>query len=162
MTTPSALLVDLAACIDTTLADEGRPPVCFTGVIPGDGVAAAWGGDCSDVAGCGMAWVRLVTAYPSATLGQADQSAGNCGAALGLDIEVGILRCTPVDTEDAETEEIDALATSIGILDDMLILKKAIQCCTALPTKDLILGGWTPMGPLGGLVGGAWLLYAAV
>jgi hypothetical protein len=160
--TPSEVLVNLAACVEATLQDEGLAPVCFNGVVPGDGISAAWGAECDDGGPCGMAWTRLVLAYPATAVGQQDQTPGNCGAGIGLDIEVGILRCTPVGLQDAETEEVDALASSMEVLNDMLALRKAIQCCTSLPSKDVVLGSWTPMGPLGGLVGGAWGLFVAL
>jgi hypothetical protein len=162
MMNPSTLLVQIAACIEATFEEQERPPTCFTGVIPGDGATPAWFGGCDGDGPCGMAWVRLAQAYPSVRVGEPDMEPGNCGSMLGLDIEIGVLRCTPVDATDAEEEEVDALASSIEILDDMLALKHAIQCCTSLPAKSMVLGSWTPMGPRDGFVGGAWALYVGV
>lgn len=158
---PGDLLVDLAACIQTTFTEDGRPGVCFNGVVPGDGMAADWAGDCGD-GPCGMTWVRPALIYPSSTIGVQDQNPGNCGAGLGLDIEVGVLRCTNVFVEDAEIEQAESLETSLTLMADMLSLRKAIMCCTALPTKEIILGAWQPMGPLGLMVGGAWTVYVGL
>jgi hypothetical protein len=160
--TPSDLLVDLSACVEVTLAEEQRPPLCFNGPIPGDGVTAAWIGECAEGGPCGMAWVRVILAYPATGVGIVDQTANNCGKNIGLDIEVGILRCTPVGAEDAEQEEVDALASSREQMADLLTLRKAISCCPSLAKSDYVLGTWTPMGPLGGVVGGAWTVHAVV
>jgi hypothetical protein len=161
--TPAELLVNLSACVETTLAEKSRPTLCFNGPIPGDGVTSDWFGECEDGGPCGMGWVRLITAYPSTTVGQANTATGNCGKGLGLDIEVGILRCTSVSLpEDVEVEENEALERTEEVLADMLALREAITCCSDLPSSDFILGAWSPMGPLGGLVGGVWTLYAGL
>jgi hypothetical protein len=153
------ILADLSGCIETTFTADGRPGVCFNGIVPGDGMAADWAGDCGD-GPCGMTWVRAGLVYPSATIGVQDQTAGNCGTGLGVDIEVGVLRCTHVGLPDnPEVEEGEALEVSLTLIDDMLSLRRAIICCSALPAKEYILGAWNPMGPLGGLTGGAWTVY---
>lgn len=155
------LMVSLAACIETTFDEEQRPAVCFNGVIMGDGMSAAWAGEC-DNGLCGMTWVRLVNIYPADSPGAQNTQPANCSNGLGAEFEVGVLRCTPIDATDAEEEEADSLQTTSDVLADMVSLRKALLCCTDLPKNEMVLGNWTPMGPLGGLVGGAWLLYAMV
>lgn len=154
------MMTSLAGCIETTFEDEGRPEVCFNGIITGDGVTAAWVDDCSNDL-CGMTWVRLVNAYPSSSPGRQDQGTNNCASGIGIEIEVGVLRCTNVSVEDAEVEEGEALQATSDVLADMFALRKAISCCVGVPSSDMVLGNWTPMGPLGGLVGGSWLIYAS-
>lgn len=154
------LMTALAGCIETTFTEDQRPPLCFNGVITGDGMTAAWVDGCDDT--CGMTWVRLVNIYPADSPGQQNLRPANCSNGLGAEFEIGVLRCTPVDAADAEEEEVDALQTTSNVLADMISLRKAILCCTEFPKNEAILGNWTPMGPLGGLVGGAWLLYVVV
>lgn len=155
------MMTSLAGCIETTFAEDGRPAVCFNGVVMGDGMSAAWAGECDNDL-CGMTWVRLVNVYPANTPGAQNQQANNCASGLGAEFEVGVLRCTPIDAIDAEEEEADALATTSDVLADIVSLRKAIVCCNDIPKNESVLGTWTPMGPLGGLVGGAWLLYVIV
>lgn len=149
-------LTDLAACLCAQIETDGLPPTCFCGVIPGDAAVGDYAGDCDDK--CGMAWVRLVTAYPATAVGTLDERVGNCGSSLGVDIEVGILRCLPVE-EDGGPPPAETMVEVTGLQTaDMLAMWRAINCCESLPNKEFILGGYQPMGPLGGLVGGNFSL----
>ena len=38
----------------------------------------------------------------------------------------------------------------------MEAIRDAIICCPSVPSKDSLLGVYTPFGPLGNLVGGSW------
>lgn len=154
MNIPFDLLTTLAACLCEQIDKSDDPPTCFCGVIPGDVAVGEYAGDCDDV--CGMAWVRLVSAYPATGVGVPNDTVGNCSASLGMDIELGIMRCHPVHEDgsgmtDGELAEVTRLQTS-----DMMTMWRAVVCCDALNTKDYILSGYTPMGPMGGLVGGAF------
>lgn len=157
---PFDALVELSGCVEAQFAEDGRPGVCFNGVIPGDGVTALWSGECENDL-CGMTWVRMVQAYPAKTVGVLDQSSDPCDLDLGMDVEVGVLRCTTVLIEDAETEETESLEVSNDIMADMMSLRRAILCCFSASKHDRVLGSWTPMGPMGQLVGGVWTVYLA-
>lgn len=152
------LLTDIAACLCATLTPDGEtdPGLCFCGVISGEGVDSAIGFECDDK--CGMAWVRLIAAYPATQIGQLDQTETPCGTYLGLDIEVGVFRCAPVPegVEIPNPEDLHALAVQQA--DDMVLARKAIACCSALEDIDYLLGTWTPIGPEGLIMGGAWIL----
>lgn len=152
------LLPDLAACLKAQMQEAGLPETCFIGVIPGSSLTADYTGDCEDA--CGVAWVRIPTYYPSQTVGRADDTLGNCGVGLGADIEVGILRCLPME-EDPMTEA-EALAAYQLQIRDAEAARRAIVCCTTLRPKDYILGSYTPIGPLGGLVGGSWTAFVGL
>lgn len=155
---PFDALVNLAACVETQFAEDNRPKTCFHGVIPGEGVTALWAGECeNDI--CGMTWVRMISAYPSNTTGVSDVTSNPCDLDLGMDVEVGVLRCTNVLIEDAETDEAESLEVSSDIMADMMSLRRAILCCFDADKSQRILGNWTPMGPLGMLVGGVWTVY---
>lgn len=159
---PSTLfqrMTDLATCLCAQIEADGLPPFCFCGVVPGEAAILDYAGDCDPL--CGMAWVRLAGAYPSMIVGAPDVSLGNCGAALGGDIEIGTMRCVP-GSDDSGNPPSDAellLATSLQIADAEAI-RKAIICCPG--HKDFTIGQYTPVGPAGGMVGGAWLLSVQV
>jgi hypothetical protein len=156
------LLTSLATCLCSQIKDAGGPELCFCGVVPGASAIMEYAGDdCS--AESGMAWVRLMAAYPADGVGVPSETAGNCGASIGLDIELGIMR--KVEVPDADGTPPDAaslLAASLLAAQDILTMRRAVACCAALPNKDYILSGYTPMGPMGGMVGGWWTLAVAL
>jgi len=142
----------VAACLCQQINDTvDLPGVCFCGIVPGDQPSAAYTGDCEDDT-CGMAWVRLITMYPSRVVGQQDNTAGNCGSGLGIDLELGILRC--FDISDTVPDPAKLLATAQIQYADALVMQRAIYCCEAIPNKSTIVSAYSPLGPDGGLVGG--------
>lgn len=146
-------LNDLATCLCAQIIADGLPEVCWCGQVPGEIVSFDYAGDCNDA--CGMAWVRLIQVYPSTVVGEPSAQPGNCSTLLGFDVEIGIVRCAPVIQEGGEfpsvTEQADAVALQIA---DMMAMRRAIVCCSG--HKDFLLGPYTPVGPDGGVVGGAW------
>ena len=152
------MLLSLAGCLCAQIEADGSPQPCFCGVVPGEAAVAQYAGDCDTRDG--MAWVRLTTGYPSVSVGQIDQRVGNCKSGTGFDVEVGILRAFPVE-EEAPTDA-ELLAAFDQQMKDMLTMRRAIECCDAISSKDFILGSYRPSGPLGGLVGGIWNVMLAV
>lgn len=144
------LLDDLAGCVCAAVNSDNS--LCFCGILVGTAPYNVTG-ECKKK--CGQAWVRLVSAYPSTVLGEADLTDNNCGKSLGLDIEIGVMRCFPIK-ETYKTE--DLLAVSDKQVADMLAMRQAILCCDF--EADVILGEYTPLGPEGegGHVGGVWNL----
>jgi hypothetical protein len=123
-------------------------------------VAWDYSGDCGDDV-CGMAWVRLVAVYPSTVIGVPSEEPGNCSKAIGMDVEIGILRCVSVsDDQGNPPDPTDLQANAALQVADAMALRKAAACCA--PEKDFILGGYTPVGPAGGLVGGTWAMSLQV
>jgi hypothetical protein len=149
MATINETIAALAACLCTELNDDS---LCFCGVFPGGDPYDAMGG-CSDE-GCGQAWVRLLGAVPSTTVGQPDQTLRNCSAGMSYDVEIGVLRCFP-SQEEALTEA-EMLAIADQQYDDMLAMRRAVNCCDEL--DEYILGGYLPLGPDIGAIGGVWSL----
>lgn len=146
-------LDELAVCLCAQIVADDLPRVCLCSLMPGDAVAFDYTGDCENA--CGMAWVRLATAYPSAIVGVPDLNLRNCSALLGFDVEVGIIRCGPVIQEDGSLPDPAEHVTSAELqIADMLAMRKAIACCR--DSNNWILGTYTPVGPEGGVVGGAW------
>lgn len=158
-----ARLQALAACLCAEILDpaNGVPDVCYCGVVPGAGPPAVYAGNCKDK--CGMAWVRLASVYPATAVGVASIVPARCDVGMGVDVEVGILRCMSVGDErgnlPSPQEQTDAVELQMA---DMLVMWKAILCCSAIPSGDIILGQYQPLGPEGGLVGGAFTLSLAV
>jgi hypothetical protein len=154
---------DLAACLCSQILDpdNGVPDVCFCGIVPGEAATADYaGGDCNKK--CGMAWVRIMSIYPMKAVGALDTTAGNCGASLGADLELGIMRC--VNTGDGRTppspDELLA-ATQLQVADSYVMLK-AVVCCDTIPNKEAILSAYSPLGPAGGLLGGTYTVSIGV
>lgn len=147
-------LIAVAACLCQQIRDDGLPEPDWCGVLPGEAPFPVYlGEDCST-----QAWVRLGTAYPSDGFAgdQQQQQPGNCTSGLGIDVEIGILRCFPMPEDGAgpsESEIADAFDLQTS---DMLTMWRAVNCCTDLPNSEFILTGYTPIGPQGGLIGGSW------
>jgi hypothetical protein len=149
MATISETIAALASCLCAELNDTG---LCFCGVFPGADPYDAMGG-CEDT-GCGQAWVRLLSLYPSSTIGQLDTSLRNCSSGLSYDVEIGVLRCFP-QQEEAMTEA-EMLAIADQQYEDMLAMRRAVVCCEEL--DEYILGAYVPVGPDIGAIGGLWTL----
>ncbi len=153
----------LAACLCAEIQDpeNGVPDVCFCGVIPGDAAVAQYAGNCKDK--CGMAWVRLASAYPANAPGIILTEASTCTTGMGADIEIGMLRCMTVGDErgnmPSPQEQTDAFELQMA---DLMVMWKAILCCNAFPGKDILLSQYQPAGPEGGLVGGTFTISILV
>lgn len=147
----------LADCLCAQIESDGLPGVCFCGVVPGEAAAADYFGNCKGV--CGMAWVRLSSMYPATSVGVADISIGNCNKELGLELEVGIMRCFVLSDERGNPPSAEAIkeATSLQVLDAECMVR-AVACCDAISRRDFRLSLYQPLGPEGGVVGGIWSL----
>lgn len=148
-------------CAEIQNPDWGVPDVCFCGVVPGAAALGDYAGDCDTK--CGIAWVRLVSAYPSNSVGAALLEPGNCAFGQGLDLEMGVLRCISAGDEfgNPPTPEEYLAAAELQVA-DLLIMQRALFCCDAIPQRDVILSQYQPIGPEGGLVGGAYTMSMAV
>lgn len=132
-------------------------PVCRAFWHPGDGaphdVCSA-----TDVAD-GQLWVAHLNSssgWPGPT-GEPHV----CADAWREQIEVGIVRCARgklTDSGDAPTPE-DITWDAEQQESDRLALRGAILCCVAVEGRDLIVGDWQPISPLGGCVGGIWTIF---
>lgn len=148
-----AILLAVADCLCGQIVADGLPGVCFCGVVPGAAAIYDYAGSCDDA--CGMAWVRLISIYPAVTVGLPDNTPGNCTKALGMDIEVGIVRCMSAGEPDGSGPDPSELLQSTELqVADAETLIRAVACCPAIPGRDSVLAAYTPVGPDGGLVGG--------
>jgi len=145
-------ITELATCVCAQIVADGLPDVCFCGVIPGEAASAMYQGNCAKK--CGMAWVRLVAVAPAAGVGVPTETPGNCAVGIGYEVEVGVLRCTPIGTATEPPTPAQLLGAAELQHADMMSMRRAVYCCTG--SRDWILGTYAPMGPGGGMVGGAW------
>lgn len=150
----SVALTDLATCLCAQIVADGLPDVCFCGVIPGEAASAMYAGDCTRAKKCGMAWVRLISVTPASGVGITIEQPGNCSTGIGYDVEMGMLRCTPIGTATEPPSPAQLLASAQLQYDDMMSMRRAVACCNG--SRDWMIGAYTPMGPGGGMVGGAW------
>lgn len=153
-TSPASDAIEkVATCLCAALVAAGGPPVCFCGVLAGEAIAADYGAPCDNA--CGMAWVRMINAYPSKVLGAQNTDEGNCDLMLGIDFEVGVLRCITVG-DDAGNPPTPAqwLAASQLQMSDLMAMRSALVCCGF--GRDMIVGIYTPIGPQGAMVGGSF------
>jgi hypothetical protein len=147
-------MVLLADCLCTQIMVCGGPDVCFCGVVPGESVVADYGGDCAKK--CGMAWVRLNALYPSTSMGEPNNDPKNCRAGLGYEVELGILRCTPVGTGDIPPTQDQLLNVTELQVHDAMTMRRAVACCDG--SDDWSMGTYGTVGPTGGILGGSWLV----
>ena len=125
---------------------------CLLALMPGEVVPFDYCDRCDN----GMAWVRLVSIQPSED--QVDQRfESRCYASLSATVEVGHIFAAPWPDADGdlpeEHEQTDATLRQIECADVML----TALLCTELP-DDVAASRptYTPIGPEGGCVGGAW------
>jgi hypothetical protein len=158
--TPHEVLVDLAACLCASLTPEGQDDsgMCFCGILPGDNVAIDYIDDCET---CGMAWVRLQRAYPAAGLGVAATDATNCNTPLGLDIEIGVVRCVPAGVNGEAPRPEELLESAEQMNADLLAIRRAISCCGEIDV-DYSVGEYAPVGPEGAVLGWLVTIYAVI
>lgn len=109
-------------------------------------------------AGCGTAYIRLDTMYASTRFPQADAEP-RCDALMAARFHVGVHRCVAGMTEAGEPPTVEQQTEdALALMDDAHRLRCAIH---TLPTPRyargrVLLGGWTPVGPLGDCAGGFW------
>ena len=155
-------LDDLAICLQAQMEVDGVPDVCFAGVIPGDTPYAdmAKVGNCGRK--CGMAWVRLDSLYPAEAPGVQKAVPNNCSARIGFDVEIGILRCIKIP-ERGKPWPADLTHKSSDLqARDAMTMWRAVECCSSIDPQDRLLNIYSPMGPLGDLVGGSWSLMGVL
>jgi hypothetical protein len=147
----------LLAALVVSLREAGGEEVCSTAIYPGDSVAL-------DYAECGgMAWVRLATANPSRVFPTPVNDLSACASSLAYTVEMGVMRSAPLATAllaDAGVDlpdDSENTASAYEVLDDVDAMYKAIQMA-ARDIEYLIPGSYTPVGPVGGAVGGTWSL----
>lgn len=163
--TLAPIVEQMLDCLVVRLDDVGAP-VCRAFWHPG--ATAPWD-SCGQSAGGaeGQAWVAVPRVWPSDDFPAEMVGPHRCAPrGFAAEMTVGILRCAAtVDSSGApptsEAVTADALKTSR----DRAVALDAIVCCLMGDDADpgtYRLGGWTPLGPDGGCVGGTWSVTVAV
>jgi len=149
------LMVQLQQCLCETLQARGLMNVdgCFCGMVPGDNVAWDFPS--------GMAWVRLVDAFPSTVFPTPNTTPrASCSAMLVATLEVGLLQCAPtLSPTGAAPDEVQSFEATRLQLAGMRAMHQAIVCCDI---DLMVLGNYTPQGPQGVMVGGTWQINVGV
>lgn len=149
-------MAELATCLCAELKKDGSPDLCFCGLVPGDAAMDQYAGDCETK--CGMAWVRLITAYPATGVATPSEVPGNCNSGLAFEIEVGAVRCISVGEDDGSPPSAEELLAATDLqIRDMVAMHRAILCCDAINPKDSLLNNYAPVGPTS-VVGGIWTI----
>lgn len=148
----------LAECLCTELAAAGLPPTCLCGILPGEQIDASYVSDTE-----GMAWVRLVGAFPYSAFPQASMVGNPCVMPLAFELEVGSLWCAPSARDsrgNPPTMEAQFATAEVQVA-AMAAMHRAIVCCMPTQRATAAIGQYTPAGPEGGVVGGTWNLVVA-
>ena len=151
------VLIDLAECVCTKLAEEGAGRTCWCGIWPGAEVSWEYCGECAGDA-CGMGWVRLMAVFPYDTFPVASIDL-RCSRPLAYQVEIGALRCLPQPAEGTVVDPAVMTEVALSVAADTWALYRAAECCEA---SDKAIVGYLPLGPSGGCVGGSWSIFLAV
>jgi hypothetical protein len=153
----AAEMMDIVlASLVVELRADGTEEVCAAALYPGDGAPL-------DYAECGgMAWVRLITAAPSTSFPAPNGSVDNCALTLAYNLEVAVMRPAPIPEQfaggvpDLPTDAEHTAATHAQLA-DMEAMYRAFKRA-AKDIEMTLVGSYTPVGPIGGTVGGSWTI----
>lgn len=145
----------LAAAIVELRADGTDGNLCATAKYPGEAAPL-------DYAECGgMLWVRLVSSAPSTQFPSSDSTPNVCFAKLAHQLEVGLMRPSPIPEDAFGDFELpsdeDHSASTDRQMDDMEAIYRALTAAGE-SIGMVSIGNYTPVGPVGGTVGGTWSL----
>lgn len=154
-TIDQALDILLAAVLVELRRDGLDEDICAHAIYPGDSIVL-------DYAECGgMVWVRLVDAFETVGFPNRDVTVNSCEALLAATVEVGVMHPSPIPEEILNTvdlpDDAEHTAAARRQIKEMRAMRRAMQETRRVIGKDLLLvGAYTPVGPVGGTVGGTW------
>jgi len=155
----ATMLIELADCVCEELATTGAGPTCWCGLWHGQAVTWDYCSECSGGV-CGMGWTRLVEIFPYNVFPTATIDL-KCVAPLAAQVEVGCVRCMPTMETDGSLPGPEVIGdAALAAAADAFALYRAVQCCA--PGRTLAVAGYTPVGPLGGCIGGTWQIFWAI
>ena len=163
---PLAPIVEvLLACLVVRL-EQADAPVCRAFWHPG--ATAPWDacGESGDGAE-GQAWIAAARVFPSDNFPAETGDAHRCiPMGYGVELVVGVLRCAAtVDSNGREPSSEAVTEDALKVSRDRQAALEAIVCCLFGDDPDpgnYRLGGWEPLGPQGGCVGGQWRVTVAL
>lgn len=146
-------MVRLAGCLETLLKAAGFN-LCSIGLKPGGSVAIDTC-TCTSSTCSGMAWVRLVSVWPSTNFPAQDATQG-CASIIAYRLEVGVSNCVPtIDARGGLPSVEEELASASRQLAAMNVMRQAIACCMQ-EDQPYLLETYTAMENEGGCGGGTW------
>jgi hypothetical protein len=146
----------LLGCLEAAL-EAAEVPACRTFVHPG--ASAPWDACGGTEGGAeGQAWVAVERMLP---VPSQDQSQRIGPVEFAAEIVVGVLRCAATVDDQGNPPTVAAvMADAQKQTRDAAILRDVLLCCYQQTTDaspgEFRMGGWEPLGPLGGCVGGQW------
>lgn len=152
---------DLGDKLDRLVAlavEEVPGPYCLASVVGGaqaDSMYAMRGdGNCGS-----MLWARLITANRSTSF-PSPSTANDCAGTLAFPVELGIARQAPQILQSSGRNAVlpsqaEVRAAADKQHEDMLGMYRAIKRFQD-EVEDINIGPYTPFGPEGDLIGGAW------
>lgn len=152
------VLTRLMGCVESEITAAGID-TCFAGIVSG---AMA---DSTAVTDEAMVWVRMGEVTPVVAEGRPNVM--SCGVELQVTVEVGFLTCYPVDPDGDALGVDENLEITMTVNAALMALHRAINCCEWLAAPNgrkaiYDVTSWTPAGPLGRVVGGAWSVQIVV
>lgn len=149
MTPADAALELLTVVGDAYTAD----PTMTASLIPGQVMVDDW---CWG--GCGTAYVRLNTSHHSASFPTPVAAPSSQPAPLVAQFHVGVNRCVHGMADDGTPPTPKQLTEdALVLLEDLCTLHTALTAWIQAKRRgNVLLGAWTPVGPLGDCAGGFW------
>lgn len=153
----------LLAAAQARLTDAGVPAAR---VFLEPGATAVWDTCCIDDGREGQLWVATTQVYPATGQLTPDTQPVRCQpSGFAADLIVGVLRCAHTLDDQGNPPTVEQVtADAEKVARDRTLIRDAILC-DAGPRLDVggyRLGGWVPLGPQGGCVGGQWTLTIAL
>lgn len=142
---------ELLGCLCTKVEEA-----CFCGIVTGAQLYPVDACLCG-AKGCGTAWVRLDSAFPSSTFPNVDNTVTFCHGPLAYRFHIGVMRCVPgLDAKGNPPTAAQLLPSSQQIMEDADMLMEVARCCFGeLHRKQVLTGPWVPLGqPDGNCAGG--------
>lgn len=152
-------MVELLNCLGNELAMTTSGMTCWHGIAPGADTALAGCASC-DEGRCGVSWIRLVSIFQSDTFPSPSEWS-KCGTPLAYELEMGVVRCMPLEQDGSDPDPDVMLETTLIQLEDQQAMFKAIQCCLDVKGVLVSIAPYEPQGPDGGCVGGLYGLTIA-
>lgn len=153
---------ELLECLRTEIAKVTSPPA-KVGHRVGDVIALMIALD-EDECCKGIAWVRFVSAFPSATLGEplAEPLVNGFIPFWSLVFEIGAARCAPTGNVRTNPSVAQWNTLASRTYEDGAALRRAACCLAALPKRkgNVLLGILGPLATEGGCAGVAMQVTA--
>lgn len=158
----------LLACFEEQLSTLPVPPR-YIQLRAGQDAGAPLLGPNIDECCAGLAWVRIVSIYPSWDSFPAEDNTWTpCGPlAYAVVLEMGVSFCMPWSDSDEGLDNWDPPSTADWAtafntqMVHQTLMRRTAACCF-LPTQRRAVGEWTPMPVEGGCLGGKLTLTVSV